>query len=105
MARTPIHPGEHLAEELKGLSISAAELSRQIDVSLYRATQARQDGPDMPRDYGWDRLLQSPVRTYDVEADHFSILDKVQIQGVASAFDSSIERAANVPAFVGPPEA
>ena len=30
MARTPIHPGEHLAEELKELSISAAELARQI---------------------------------------------------------------------------
>ena len=29
MARTPIHPGEHLAEELKELSISAAELARQ----------------------------------------------------------------------------
>ena len=26
MARTPIHPGEHLAEELKELGISAAEL-------------------------------------------------------------------------------
>jgi antitoxin HigA-1 len=38
MARTPIHPGEHLAEELKGLSISAAELSRQIDVPVNRIT-------------------------------------------------------------------
>jgi addiction module HigA family antidote len=28
MARTPIHPSEHLAEELKELSISAAELAR-----------------------------------------------------------------------------
>jgi hypothetical protein len=27
MARTAIHPGEHLAEELKELSISAAELA------------------------------------------------------------------------------
>jgi hypothetical protein len=35
-ARTPIHPGEHLPEELKGLSISAAELSRQIDVPVNR---------------------------------------------------------------------
>lgn len=38
MARMPIHPGEHLAEELKGLSISAAELSRQIDVPVNRIT-------------------------------------------------------------------
>ena len=37
MARTPIHPGEHLAEELTELRISAAELARQIDVPVYRA--------------------------------------------------------------------
>jgi hypothetical protein len=39
MARTPIHPGEHLAQELKGLSISAAELARQIDVPVNRVTE------------------------------------------------------------------
>jgi addiction module HigA family antidote len=38
MARTPIHPGEHLAEELKELDISAAELARQIDVPVNRVT-------------------------------------------------------------------
>ena len=38
MAHTPIHPGEHLAEELKELGISAAELSRQIDVPVNRIT-------------------------------------------------------------------
>ena len=38
MARTPIHPGEHLAEELKDLGMSAAELSRQIDVPVNRIT-------------------------------------------------------------------
>jgi addiction module HigA family antidote len=38
MARTPIHPGEHLAEELKELGISAAELARQIDVPVNRVT-------------------------------------------------------------------
>src|ERR1700688_1163023 len=38
MARTPIHPGEHLAEELKELSMSAAELARQIDVPVNRVT-------------------------------------------------------------------
>jgi addiction module HigA family antidote len=38
MARTPIHPGEHLGEELKELSISAAELARQIDVPVNRVT-------------------------------------------------------------------
>src|SRR5438445_13860727 len=38
MARTPIHPGEHLADELKELEISAAELARQIEVPVNRIT-------------------------------------------------------------------
>jgi addiction module HigA family antidote len=38
MARAAIHPGEHLAEELKELGISAAELARQIDVPVNRVT-------------------------------------------------------------------
>ena len=38
MARTLIHPGEHLAEELKEIRISAAELARQIDVPMNRVT-------------------------------------------------------------------
>ncbi len=38
MARTPIHPGEHLAEELRELRISAAELARQIAVPVNRVT-------------------------------------------------------------------
>ena len=58
-------------------------LSRSIDVSLYRATQGHQNGPAMPRDYGWNQLLPSPIRIYDVEADHFSILEKVQMHEVA----------------------
>jgi len=39
MARTPIHPGEHLAEELAALKMSAAELARQIDVPVNRVTE------------------------------------------------------------------
>jgi len=38
MARTAIHPGEHLAEELRELAVSAAELSRQIEVPVNRIT-------------------------------------------------------------------
>jgi addiction module HigA family antidote len=38
MARTAIHPGEHLGEELRGLGISAAECSRQIGVPVNRVT-------------------------------------------------------------------
>jgi antitoxin HigA-1 len=39
MAVTAIHPGEHLAEELKALDMSAAELARQMDVPTNCITQ------------------------------------------------------------------
>jgi antitoxin HigA-1 len=38
MARTPIHPGEHLAEALQELGLSAAEFARQIAVPTNRIT-------------------------------------------------------------------
>jgi addiction module HigA family antidote len=39
MALTAVHPGEHLAEELKELDMSAAELARQLDVPTNRVTE------------------------------------------------------------------
>jgi addiction module HigA family antidote len=39
MKMTAIHPGEHLAEELKALPMSAAELARKLDVPTNRITQ------------------------------------------------------------------
>lgn len=38
MARLAIHPGEHLAEELKALGMSAAKLARQLKVPTNRVT-------------------------------------------------------------------
>ena len=38
MTRTPIHPGEHLAEQLKELGMSAAELGRRLKVPTNRIT-------------------------------------------------------------------
>ena len=38
MAVTAIHPGEHLAEELKEVGMSAAELARRLDVPTNRIT-------------------------------------------------------------------
>ena len=38
MQLTAIHPGEHLAEELLELKMSAAELARQLDVPTNRIT-------------------------------------------------------------------
>lgn len=39
MARTPIHPGEHLAAELETLEMSAAKLARHLRVPTNRVTQ------------------------------------------------------------------
>jgi addiction module HigA family antidote len=39
MAVPAIHPGEHLAEELEALGMSAAELARKLKVPTNRVTQ------------------------------------------------------------------
>ena len=39
MARTPIHPGEILAEELEEIGVSPTELSRQVRVPANRFSQ------------------------------------------------------------------
>jgi antitoxin HigA-1 len=39
MARTPLHPGQVLADELEELGISPTELSRQLRVAPNRITQ------------------------------------------------------------------
>jgi addiction module HigA family antidote len=39
MPREPIHPGEHLAEELRELDISARELARELKVPVTRVTE------------------------------------------------------------------
>ena len=38
MARQPVHPGEHLAEELQALGMSAAALARALEVPTNRIT-------------------------------------------------------------------
>lgn len=38
MARTPIHPGEILRDDLDALGMSAAELARQVQVPVNRIT-------------------------------------------------------------------
>jgi addiction module HigA family antidote len=39
MSRLAIHPGEHLAEQLRALTMSAAEFARRIDVPTNRVTE------------------------------------------------------------------
>lgn len=50
MAREPIHPGEILADELEAIGISAAELSRQIDVPPNRISQILRGMRDVTAD-------------------------------------------------------
>jgi antitoxin HigA-1 len=38
MTRSAIHPGEHLAEELREIGVSAAALALEIDVPVNRVT-------------------------------------------------------------------
>ncbi len=49
---TPIHPGEHLAEELSELKMSAAELARQLHVPTNRVTQILQGRRAVTADAG-----------------------------------------------------
>lgn len=39
MARSAIHPGQHLAEQLEALEMSAAELGRKLKVPANRITE------------------------------------------------------------------
>ena len=39
MARTAVYPGEHLAEQLEALGMSAAELARNLKVPTNRITE------------------------------------------------------------------
>jgi len=50
MARTPIHPGEILGDELRELGISAAELARQLHVPANRISQILRGQRDITAD-------------------------------------------------------
>ncbi|HEV8485887.1 MAG TPA: non-ribosomal peptide synthetase, partial [Blastocatellia bacterium] len=70
-------------------SYEPSMLSHKIDVSLYRATHGNHDELATPPDYGWNQLLPSPIRIYDVDADHFSILEKVRFRDLAESLSQS----------------
>ena len=50
MAREAIHPGEFLADELQEIEITAAELSRQLDVPPNRISQIIRGRRDISAD-------------------------------------------------------
>ena len=50
MGRSAIHPGEHLAEQLEELDMSAAELARQLKVPTNRVTEILKGNlPELPK--------------------------------------------------------
>jgi thioesterase domain-containing protein/acyl carrier protein len=63
-------------------------LPRRIDVSLYVASLESQHRMLMPRGYGWNQLRPSPVHIYEVDANHFSILQKVHLPGLVSVLSA-----------------
>jgi hypothetical protein len=79
---------------------------RAISVTLYRATLGREERRSLAPDYGWNALLPSPIRTVDVDADHFTILEKVPLRAGAGAradsgaLEPSAGPAADVPDVV-----
>jgi antitoxin HigA-1 len=50
MARPAIHPGEHLAEELKEIGLSASALARQLGVPPNRVTAILNGDRDITAD-------------------------------------------------------
>lgn len=61
------------ANEAACRSYQPEKLSHRLDVSLFRASDSY---PEAPEDYGWNQFLNDPVRCYDIEANHFTIVEK-----------------------------
>ena len=63
MPITAIHPGEHLAEELQALAMSASELARKIAVPTNRVTQILNGTRGVSRDTALpSRIFFLPLR-------------------------------------------
>jgi polyketide synthase PksN len=50
-----------------------SRLAPRTDVLLVKASAAY---PGAPEDYGWGRFVAGPMRTIEIAADHFSIIEK-----------------------------
>ncbi|MBX3711506.1 MAG: hypothetical protein KF800_06065 [Lysobacter sp.] len=56
------------------------KLPHPVQVTLFRAVSGFQGVPD---DYGWGEFVHGALRTYTVDADHFSLLEHDPIHSVA----------------------
>jgi thioesterase domain-containing protein/acyl carrier protein len=70
----------------------ATELSENIKVSLYRAVIKEANSVVSLDDYGWGQLMNNSIDIYDIKADHFSILNRANIDGVTKTIDTVIKR-------------
>jgi thioesterase domain-containing protein len=68
-----------------------APLTRETDVVLYRALE-KEGWPSVPADYGWNQLLQRPLRRVDAVGDHFSMLDEDHVQALGESIRIQLER-------------
>jgi amino acid adenylation domain-containing protein len=66
-------------------------LPREVDVVLYRALK-KEGWAAVPEDYGWNQLLQQPLRSVDAVGDHFSMLDEKHVQAVGEAIRIQLTR-------------
>lgn len=99
--RTPIHPGEILADELEALNLSASELARRIKVPANRITQIIHGHRAVTADTAlrlgrflgtsalfWinlQKLYEIDLAAQSIHRDLDSILPFYQPQGLASA--------------------
>lgn len=99
--RTPIHPGEILADELEALNLSASELARRIKVPANRITQIIHGHRAVTADTAlrlgrflgtsalfWinlQKLYEMDQAAHSIHRDLDSILPYNQPQGLASA--------------------
>jgi addiction module HigA family antidote len=104
MSRTPIHPGEHLAEELTAIDMSPAELGRQIKVPTTLVTEVTNGG----RDITGEMALRighvsgtSAEMLLNLQNLHEMRLAEMRVDAQIATLPSSIARAGQP--FGGPP--
>lgn len=73
-----------IASERACRAYRPTRLPRKVDAILFRAGDSYQG---VPSDYGWGSLLRTPLRVYEIAADHFSILDAGRVLEVARTID------------------
>ena len=105
MAREPIHPGEHLAEELQEIGISARELARDLRVPVTRVTEILRG----QRGISGDTALQL-ARYFQVNADFWMNLQKLYELDLArreidAELAAIVPRPRGVSVFAAPPAA